>query len=110
MKKQLKFREHLIPSILSGEKSSTWRLFDDKNLQVGDELEFINWSTKAKFGDAAILDMKETTLGQLEPADMASKYNTLEEMYEHYRKYYGPEVGPDSPLKIIFFEFQAKND
>ena len=107
MKKQLKFREHLIPSILSGEKSSTWRLFDDKNLQVGDELEFLNWSTKEKFGDAVIVTIKETTLGQLEPADILPHYRTFEEMYEHYGKYYGPEVGPDTKLKIISFDFNS---
>ena len=37
--KVLKFREYLVPLVLSGEKDSTWRLFDDKDLSVGDEIE-----------------------------------------------------------------------
>lgn len=34
--KTLKFTPELSAKILSGEKTSTWRLFDDKNLQKGD--------------------------------------------------------------------------
>jgi len=106
MKKQLKFRDHLVPKILSGEKRSTWRLFDDKGLQVGDEVEFLNWKTKEKFGEAIILTMKETTLGALTSEEMTPHYRTFEEMFEHYGKYYGPEVGFDTPLKIITFDFK----
>ena len=43
--KSLKFYKDSIGSILNGAKTSTWRLFDDKNLQVGDELKFINKET-----------------------------------------------------------------
>jgi hypothetical protein len=32
--KTLKFYDNLIPLILSGEKTSTWRIFDDKNLSA----------------------------------------------------------------------------
>ena len=107
MKKQLKFRDHLISRILSGEKRTTWRLFDDKDLQVGDELDFLNWATKEKFGEATILSVRDTKLGLLEPEDMSPHFNTFEEMFEHYGKYYGPEVGSDTSLKIIAFDFRA---
>jgi hypothetical protein len=50
--KTLKFAANLVPLILSGEKTSTWRLFDDKDLQVGDELEFINKNTNTTFASA----------------------------------------------------------
>lgn len=40
--KTLKFTPELCALIVTGQKKSTWRLFDDKNLQVGDELSFIN--------------------------------------------------------------------
>ena len=43
--KTLKFASHLVQKILSGEKTSTWRLFDDKDLQVGDGLIFVNKDT-----------------------------------------------------------------
>ncbi|NOY35708.1 MAG: ASCH domain-containing protein, partial [bacterium] len=50
MRKSLKFKEHLVPLVLSGEKISTWRLFDDKDLRVGDKVDLINSDTKEVFG------------------------------------------------------------
>lgn len=57
--KTLKFKPHLVPLILSGEKDSTWRLFDDKDLKEGDELQFINSKTDDVFGIAVILSTRE---------------------------------------------------
>ena len=67
--KTLKFAPNLIEKILSGEKTSTWRLFDDKDLQVGDELIFINKETLKEFGTAKITSLKVKTLGSLTDAD-----------------------------------------
>lgn len=36
--KTLKFAPHLVPLVLSVEKISIWRLFDEKNLTDGDKL------------------------------------------------------------------------
>lgn len=104
--KSLKFKPHLVQQILDGSKRSTWRLFDDKDLTVGDELTFINSETGEEFGKAKITDVKEKTLGTVTDEDYNGheKYATEEEMYEHYRNYYGDKVGPDTPLKIIKFE------
>ncbi len=33
--KTLKFKPHLVAQILAGTKTSTWRLFDDKNITGG---------------------------------------------------------------------------
>jgi hypothetical protein len=33
--KTLKFKPHLVEQILTGTKTSTWRLFDDKNIMGG---------------------------------------------------------------------------
>jgi hypothetical protein len=40
--KTLKFREELCKLIMEGKKDSTWRLFDDKDLSVGDEVDLVN--------------------------------------------------------------------
>lgn len=108
MIKSLKFKPHLVEKILSGEKTSTWRLFDDKDLQVGDELTFINAETGKEFGKGKITGIKLKTLGTVEDEDFEGheRYNSEEEMYEHYRGYYGDKVGPDSELKIISFDFK----
>lgn len=67
--KTIKFREYLVPFVLSGEKDSTWRIFDDKDLQKGDRVSLINWNTKEKFGEAVILFTKEKMLRDLTDAD-----------------------------------------
>lgn len=43
---------HLVPLVLSGEKTSTWRLFDDKDLQKDDDLLLINKATGDEFAKA----------------------------------------------------------
>lgn len=105
--KQLKFTPELCKQILSGEKTSTWRLFDDKNLEVGDELEFLNKETGESIGKGVVDTLKITTLGGHEESDWEGheRYVSEEEMYETYRTYYGDKVGPDTELKIIHFTF-----
>lgn len=67
--KTLKFRRHLAEEILAGRETVTWRLFDDKNLQVGDRLDLLIWETKEKFAAAEIVALREKTLGRVTPAD-----------------------------------------
>lgn len=94
--------------ILSGAKTATWRLFDDKDLMVGDEIEFINIETGKVIGTGKITKLKLTTLDSLDESDWNGHENFASEaeMYETYRGYYGHKVGPDSELKIIHFTFQ----
>ncbi len=107
--KSLKFKPHLAEQILLGKKSSTWRLFDDKDLKEGDELLFINSETGKEFGTAKITGVKVKTLGTLSDEDWEGheRYESEEKMYEDYRGYYGDKVSKDSELKIISFEFKS---
>lgn len=107
--KTLKFMPQLCEQILSGEKTSTWRLFDDKDLQVGDKVEFLNKETLAPIGTATLEHITFTSLGDLTEEDWEGheRYESTEAMYEAYRSYYGDKVGPDSDLKIIHFTFTA---
>jgi hypothetical protein len=41
--KTLKFRDYLVPLILSGSKTATWRLFDDKDLAKGDAIQLLEF-------------------------------------------------------------------
>jgi hypothetical protein len=108
--KTLKFTPELCEQILSGEKTSTWRLFDDKNLQVGDELDFVNKETGESIGVAKIMNLKVTSLGELTEEDWIGheRYNSEEEMYKAYRKYYGDKVTPETELKIIHFKLKTR--
>lgn len=104
--KTVKFREKLSKLILSGEKKVTWRLFDDKNLSVGDEVSFVVWETGEKFARARLTAAKETTLGELTEKDWEGheKFDSDKEMYDTYALYYKRPVDEGSPVKIIKFE------
>lgn len=105
--KHLKFKDHLCKQIIDGSKTSTWRLFDDKGLHNGDELEFINKDTGETFGTAIVTSLYTKTLGTLHDQDWIGheKYASEEEMYATYRGYYGDAVGPDTEVKILSFTF-----
>ncbi len=106
--KTLKFTSDLVPRILSGEKTSTWRLFDDKGLQIGDQLVFIEKETGKEFGMAIITSLKVKKLGTLTDEDWIGheKFPSEDVMYETYRKYYGDRVNPDSEVKILTFKLR----
>lgn len=104
--KILKFRGYLVPLVLSGEKNVTWRLFDDKNLQVNDKIDLINWNTGEKFAQGTILEIKEKKLGKIEESDFDGheKFVSHEEMMQTYQKYYGDSVNADTLVKMIKFK------
>jgi hypothetical protein len=109
MKKTIKFADDLAQLILKGEKSTTWRLFDDKDLKAGDEVDFINKQTMEKFGEATLLDVSEKTLGGLQELDWIGHEKCPDEatMYATYKKYYPSEViGENTKVKIIKFDFR----
>lgn len=107
-KKTIKFRDFLANLVSKGEKDSTWRLFDDKDLQEGDEVDLINWNTKEKFAEAVLTEVREKKMAELEPADFEGheRFESEEKMYEAYRTYYGDKVGPDTSVKIIRFRLK----
>lgn len=107
-KKTIKFREHLAQLVLAGEKTLTWRLFDDKNLSEGDEVDLINKNTMEKFGEAVLTKVWKKKFSEVEDSDFDGheKYSSDEEMYQTYRAYYGDKVGPDTIVKIIRFQLK----
>jgi hypothetical protein len=106
--KTLKFRESLSKLIITGKKDTTWRLFDEKNLSVGDVVSFLVWETKKEFAKVKIIEVKETKFGDLTDKDWNGheKFSSDEEMYKTYSKYYNRQVDKNSPVKIIKFELQ----
>jgi hypothetical protein len=105
--KTLKFRSGLCEQIMAGTKTATWRLLDDKDLQEGDSLEFMNWETREVFGAGSITALRIKTLGSLEESDWEGheQFASEGEMYATYRTYYGDAVGPETEVKIIDFSF-----
>jgi len=104
--KTLKFEDKLAKLILKGEKTTTWRLFDDKDLIEGDELILINSDTKEEFAKARIIELKEKKLKDLDDEDWQGheEFVSDKEMYKVYSEYYNKEVIGDDLVKIIKFE------
>ncbi len=104
--KRLKFLNKFKEPILSGEKTTTWRLFDDKNLSVGDKLVFVVAETGEEFTLAEIASVRETVMGKLTKEDWTGheSYSSEEYMYKHYEAYYKQPVDKNSPIKIVKFK------
>ena len=104
--KTLKFENKLAELVLSGEKDSTWRVFDDKNLSVGDELILINSDTEEEFTKAKITTINEKKFKDISESDYDGheEYKDNAEMIETYKKYYGDKLNGDSLVKVIKFK------
>lgn len=104
--KTLKFRKVLSELILSGEKTNTWRLFDDKDLSEGDVVSFLVWETGEEFAKARLIEVIEKKFGELIEEDFEGheKFNSEKEKYETYSLYYEQKVDENTSVKIIRFE------
>lgn len=111
--KKLKLDHTLAQQVVAGTRASTWRLFDDKDLSVNDEVLLIDKvdpkdpnSWKA-IGTATIDKVMQHRLGDIGPADMDEGHNfpSQEAMLATYQRYYGPNVTLQTPVKIIHFHF-----
>ncbi len=111
--KTLKFDHELAQLILQGQKTSTWRLFDDKDLSVDDQLKLIDKvnpddsKTWQVIGQAKVTEVIEKKLASLTSEDMKGHepFNNQQEVLDEYRKYYGARVSLDDVVKIVRFEF-----
>jgi hypothetical protein len=104
--KKLKFEHPLVEMILDGRKTATWRIFDDKDLQVGDDLELIEFETGKMFAKAEIANVKEKKMSEVsdEDFDEHERYPSREEMLKTYQGYYGDRVNWDTSVKMIGFK------
>lgn len=104
--KTLKFRKQLSELILKKEKTTTWRIFDDKDIKEGDVIQFLVWETKEVFANARIIDVVEKKFKNLDEQDLEGheKFTSKDEMYTTYSTYYNKKVDENTVVKIIKFE------
>lgn len=104
--KTLKFISPLVKLVLSGEKTTTWRLWDDKNLKMGDEVSLLNSETKQEFAKALLTSIIEKLFSNLNDEDWVGheKFASDQEMYQSYSQLYRKKVGPNTQVKIISFK------
>lgn len=104
--KKLKFSGNLPELILSGNKNVTWRINDEKDLSVGDELYLVRSETLEEFSKAIIINVKNKTFDELVESDWTGheRFSSFEKMYETYSNYYNFEVSYKTKLKIVEFK------
>ena len=104
--KKIKFTDNLTNLILQGEKTSTWRLFDDKDLSEGDEVVLANKQSGEEFASAVIEKVIEKKLGEMDDVDWEGheRYESEEKMLLDFRGFYpDKKVDRDTLVKIIDF-------
>lgn len=100
--------------IMDGNKTTTWRLYDDKDLSVNDDIKIIDKvepsddNTWKVIGKAKIDTILEKRLGDITKEDSAGHqaFASQEDMLSHYRHMYGERVGLETPVKIVHFQFE----
>lgn len=105
MKKTFKFSAQLVSVILSGEKTCTWRLWDEKHIQVGDRVAFIKRPELVPFAEAEITYVVEKKMGEITPDDEANiGHDPYPDNYKTYSEYYGREVTARTQVKVVRFK------
>lgn len=111
--KILKVGHKVAKLIAEGTKNTTWRVNDDKNLSVNDKIGIVDkvnpkdpdsWRI---IGIAHVNKILEKRLGEIEPPELGKgeDFSSKSEMFEIFKKYYGPEVNEQTPVKILEFNF-----
>jgi len=112
--KKLKLDHNLAALVLSGRMRSTWRLFDDKDLSVNDQVELIDKTQAIKpetwrpIGFAKISKIVEKKLSDItqDDLDQHQDYLNMATVIPVFQKFYGSNVGPNTAVKIVDFDFQ----
>lgn len=110
--KTLKFKDFKAKWILEGIKTSTMRVFDDKDLKEGDELELKDSDSGEVFSRAIITEVINKKLRDVDDLDLDGheKWNSKDEMIESLKKYYGDKVNLDTMVKVVKFKLLKSND
>lgn len=103
--KTLKFKPQLIASLRAGTKTSTWRLFDDKDLSVGDVVSIMDKSTLDVVGTARISAVSIRPLGEVWQTELDGheSYKNEEDMLATFSSYYGDSVTLATDAKVLHF-------
>jgi hypothetical protein len=106
MTKRLHFNPDLVALILNGKKTSTWRLWDDKDLKTGDIVEFADSVTREVFATAKLTRVIEKPFMDLSEEEKLGheKYSDPEELFKKFSVYYGKRVDSLTLFKVIKFE------
>lgn len=105
IKRDIRFKDYLIPLIKSGEKVFTYRKGDKyAPLEIGDIVYFINGSNDVKEGKIKIIGKYYTSFKDLPfDAEGHEKYNSKQHQKEVFEEYYG-EMDDNEKILVLKFE------
>lgn len=111
--KSLKLNHEFAQQVLAGQRTSTWRINDDKDLHVNEDVQLVDKvnplepSSWRPIGVARITTILEKQIGKVTQHDVApgEQLKPLKALIEEYRGYYGHQVNAETPVKIITFTF-----
>ena len=114
--KSLKLNHVFAQAIVAGKMRSTWRINDDKDLHVNEDVLLIDKvnpndaATWQPIGIARITSILEKQIGQVTAADAGGQpLKPLKELLNEFQGYYGPQVNAETPVKIISFTFEEQH-
>src|SRR3990167_653949 len=114
--KLLKVSHKIAKLIIAGQKNTTWRINDEKNVSVDDEIGLVDkvnpeypdsWQV---IGTGHVNAVLQKRLADIKPGDLGAGENfaSHEEMLKTFRKYYGNDVNERTTVKIITFDFKPQ--
>jgi len=111
--KLLKVSHKIAKLIASGQKNSTWRINDEKNVSVDDEIGIIdkvnpnNIDSWQVIGQGKVSQVLQKRLSDIKPGDLGigEDFASKAEMLRTFKKYYGRDINEHTAVKIITFDF-----
>lgn len=104
------FAPNLVPLILNGSKTLTYRKGDKYDfLKIGDEIDVKDSSNDKVFAKVKITQKSYSTFADL-PFDQVGHevYSSKEEMRNTFKKYYG-EISDEEKILVLGFSVIMKN-
>lgn len=116
--KQLKFEHSYISQIVSGEKTATVRINDDKNIHPGDVIEVIDKvdrndpKTWQLIGAVTVVRVEKGSLRQVaeQYSDISESFDNFDEMVQVFRRFYGDFVDAETVVSVIVFEYHSYSE
>ena len=114
--KSLKLNHAFAQEVLAGKRTSTWRINDDKDLHVNEDVQLIDKVDPLKpetwqpIGIAHLTSILEKQIGQVVATDAPNDpIKPIDELLSEFRTYYGQQVTAETPVKIINFTFHQQS-
>lgn len=92
--------------VMSGQKTLTWRFFDDQGLSVGDDVELREYGAHEPFAAGKITAVTEELLGELAAMGGSARhaFPDGDEKRLSLRSDSGQPIGPSTLVKIVRFK------